>query len=84
MNYTVFVGTAAQKELGDLPEDIRNRIETALQNLAAEPRPAGCKKLKESPFWRIRVGNYRALYLIEDAKKSISVIRVAHRSKAYR
>jgi len=53
--------------------------------LAGDPRPAGCKKLRgHKDLWRTRAGDYRVVYIIEDAKALVSVIRVAHRREVYR
>jgi len=55
-----------------------------IEDLAREPRPKGCKKLAtEKNLWRIRVGDYRVIYAIDDDKEAIDIIAVRHRSKAY-
>ena len=60
------------------------RIFPKLEGLASEPRPAGCKKLKGGQReWRIRVGDYRVVYTIEDEKLLVSVTRIRHRSEVY-
>jgi mRNA interferase RelE/StbE len=52
--------------------------------LAEAPRPSGCKKLKEhKDHWRIRVGEWRVVYIIDDSAKRISITRVAHRREVY-
>ena len=48
------------------------------------PRPPGCKILKGSDKWRIRIGNYRLIYEIDDSAKAVIVIKIAHRSNVYR
>ncbi|MDX2055276.1 MAG: type II toxin-antitoxin system RelE/ParE family toxin [Polyangiaceae bacterium] len=53
-------------------------------SLADEPRPSGAKKLVESDYWRVRVGDYRVVYSIEDSVLVILVIRVGHRRDVYR
>ena len=53
--------------------------------LADNPRPPGCKKLKDSEGnWRIRAGAYRILYEINDARSLVTVLRIRHRKEAYR
>jgi len=53
--------------------------------LGAVPRPTGCKMLKGSErSWRIRIGSYRLIYEIDDSVKAVVVIKIAHRSEAYR
>ena len=84
MNYSVFLFSSAQKALEKLPEEPRRRVYSALRNLCQNPRPPGCKKLQNSDYWRIRIGDYRAVYEIDDSKKAVLVLRIAHRSKVYR
>jgi mRNA interferase RelE/StbE len=53
--------------------------------LAANPRPAGCKKLKGyKNRWRIRVGNYRVVYAIDDGRMSVDITRIADRKDVYK
>jgi len=60
------------------------RIMPRLEHLAASPRPPGCKKLKGGDKeWRIRVGDYRIVYEIDDTAKTVDVTRIAHRHEAY-
>ena len=54
-------------------------------SLAAIPRPPGCKILKGTEkSWRIRIGNYRLIYEIDDSAQAVIVIKIAHRSDVYR
>ena len=53
-------------------------------SLGTIPRPPGCKILKGSDKWRIRMGNYRLIYEIDDSAKAVIVIKIAHRSNVYR
>jgi mRNA interferase RelE/StbE len=82
--YTVELTATARKEFLDLPKLIASRIETALDVLAQQPRPSGCKKLKGRDGWRLRVGDYRILYQIADTVRVITVQRIAHRKESYR
>ena len=84
MNYLVLIRRRAQEELARLSPEIRLRIYPALFNLGTDPRPPGCKKLKGREGWRIRVGDYRVIYEIDDAARRVIVLRVRHRSEAYR
>ena len=84
MSYGVFLQRSAQKALEKVPSEIRDRIYHALRNLRDNPRPPGCKKLKNSGYWRIRIGDYRAIYEIEDAVQTVTVLRIAHRGEIYR
>jgi mRNA interferase RelE/StbE len=61
------------------------RIMPRLENLSVSPRPPGCKKLKGGDKeWRIRVGDYRVVYEIDDGAKTVDVTRIAHRRKVYK
>lgn len=82
--YSVDLKPSAQKELDKLPANLIERIFPKLEALGAEPRPAGCKKLKGGrQEWRIRVGDYRVVYTIDDAKLRVSITRIRHRSEVY-
>jgi mRNA interferase RelE/StbE len=60
------------------------RIAGRIEKLAANPRPGGCKKLKGGVNeWRIRIGDYRVIYTIEDTTKTVDVTRIAHRKEVY-
>jgi len=83
-NYTVEVKPPARKEIETLPDNVLARVVRKLESLGATPRPAGCKKLKGyKDHWRVRVGDWRVVYIIDDAEKLISVTRVAHRREVY-
>jgi mRNA interferase RelE/StbE len=82
--YSVELKVSARKELERLPAKLIQRIFPKLEGLASEPRPAGCKKLKGGQReWRIRVGDYRVVYTIDDEKLMVSVMRIRHRSEVY-
>jgi mRNA interferase RelE/StbE len=70
--------------LDALYDALFNRIDRKILALADNPRPAGCKKLKGyRDQWRIRIGDWRAVYLIDDTAKLVIVTRVAHRREVY-
>jgi mRNA interferase RelE/StbE len=82
--YRVALTSSAEKELQGLPAKMVARIVPRLEALAETPRPPGCKKLKGGDKeWRIRVGDYRAVYEIDDAAKTVDVTRIAHRREVY-
>ena len=82
--YHVIFAPSADKAHRKLPEAVQKRIAAAARDLADEPRPRGCIKLKgEDDLWRIRVGDYRVVYTIEDDKLVVLVVRVAHRKDVY-
>lgn len=60
------------------------RIVPRLEQLATEPRPPGCKKLRGGDKeWRVRIGDYRVVYEIDDDARAVDVTRIAHRSEVY-
>jgi len=83
-NYTVQVKPSARKELEALPDDVLARVFRKMETLRDSPRPAGCKKLKGyKDQWRVRVGAWRVVYIIDDAAKLVSITRIAHRREVY-
>jgi mRNA interferase RelE/StbE len=83
-SYRVALAASAEKELERLPTKVISRIVPRLENLAKLPRPPGCKKLKTGENeWRIRIGDYRVVYEIDDAARTIDVTRIAHRRDVY-
>ncbi len=84
-NYRVALTASAEKELRRLPARLVTRIFRRLDALAYNPRPHNCKKLVGGDKqWRIRVGEYRIVYEIDDYSKAIDVTRIAHRREVYR
>jgi len=83
--YRVLLERAAEKALRRLSTDVHDRLITAIQGLASNPRPPGCRKLTGSGNdWRIRVGDYRVVYEIADEIRIVRVNRVGHRREIYR
>jgi len=82
--YTLEIKPSAGKELDALDDALFARIDRKIMLLAENPRPPGCKKLRGyKDHWRIRVGDWRVLYVIDDAAKRVSVTRLAHRREVY-
>ena len=67
-----------------LPHEDYERVKTAVSRLAANPRPVGCRKLAGRDGWRVRVGDYRIIYDIDDPARSVTVLDVGHRREVYR
>jgi mRNA interferase RelE/StbE len=83
--YRVLLERSAERDLGRLSSEVHDRIIKAIQGLANNPRPPGCRKLVGSKNdWRIRVGDYRVIYEIADAIRVVRVNRVRHRREVYR
>jgi len=82
--YSLEIKQSAQRELDALDDTVFPRIDRKIVALADNPRPSGCKKLRGyRDQWRIRVGDWRVIYIIDDATKLISVMRIAHRREVY-
>jgi mRNA interferase RelE/StbE len=84
-DYEVTFARSARRELEALDSPIVARIITRIESLAGQPRPAGSRKLHGAQdLWRIRVGDYRVVYAVDDRKHTVDVVRVRHRRDAYR
>lgn len=83
-DYSISFARSARKELEALSSPLIERIFTKIESLGVEPRPTGCKKLQgNSNLWRIRIGDYRVVYSIDDAIEVIEIIRINHRREVY-
>jgi len=84
MSYGLFIHRSAQKALAAMPKDDFPLVMNAIRALPNDPRPHGCKKLVDRDAWRIRVGSYRVIYEIDDARLTVTVVKVGHRRDIYR
>ena len=84
MSYSIGILRRAQKELAQLPKQEYERIKIAVASLSQEPRPQGCKKLTGREGWRIRVGNYRVIYEIDDTQQVLTILHIGHRRDVYK
>jgi mRNA interferase RelE/StbE len=83
--YRLLITASAEKDLRKLPDSLFRRINTQILALRDDPRPAGVVKLSGSlTGWRIRVGDYRIVFQIDDEARSITIVRVRHRRDVYR
>jgi mRNA interferase RelE/StbE len=82
--YTIRITRAAQKELDSLSSVAQTRVRAAIDALADDPRPNSATQLRGSTAWRMRVGDYRVVYDIDDIDLVVTVIRVGHRRDVYR
>ena len=83
-DYHVALTSSAERELKKLSGQLIARIFPRVEKLASNSRPSGCKKLKGGDNeWRIRVGDYRVVYTIDEAKLRVEVTRIRHRSEVY-
>ena len=82
-DYRLIISRTAAKEFEALPGEVIERVREKIRSLAEEPRPHGSKKLRGSNTWRIRIGDWRVLYEIDDSGKIVDIGAIRHRSKAY-
>ena len=83
--YEVYLERSAADDLRRLPRRLFDRIIARIGRLADDPRPAGCRKIEGSKSdWRIRIGEYRVIYEIDDDLDRVNVMRVRHRREAYK
>ena len=82
--YSLELKSGAQKSLDALSDEIFRRIDRKLLALPSNPKPPGCTKLTGyTDLWRMRIGDWRVLYTIDEPRKHICIVRVAHRREAY-
>jgi mRNA interferase RelE/StbE len=81
LTYSVLLDPRAARPLKKLQRSIGNRIRTALAELAENPEKG--EQLKSSQYWKLRVGDYRAIYEIDEASKRVIVVYVGHRKNVY-
>ena len=81
--YTVLLSRKAKKQLDKLSDNIADPILEAIASLEGNPRPSGCKKLKDRDGYRIRVGDYRIIYGIFDSELIVDIIALGHRKDIY-
>jgi mRNA interferase RelE/StbE len=84
MPYIVYLKESTEKELDRLPTKIYDRIVKRLLSLKNNPQPFGTKKLVGREGYRIRVGDYRILYVINESEKKVEIVSIAHRKEVYR
>ena len=84
MSYEITVLRTAVKSVERLTKEVQDRVLDAIAELAKTPRPSGAKKLVARDAMRIRVGDYRIIYEVDDAMKTVQVVVVSHRKDAYR
>ena len=83
-SYSVVIKTDAQKELRKLPRKDLRRIVARMGALAEDPRPLGVEKLSSLERYRIRQGDWRILYELDDAARRVTIVKIGHRREVYR
>ncbi len=84
MTYSISIFRRAQKELAHLPKEAYEQVRDAIRSLSYNPRPEGCNKLVARPGWRIKIGDYRVIYEINDKSRTLEVLHIGHRRDVYR
>ena len=82
--YKVELRRRVQDKLDSLPESDREMVIGALLNLEEDPRPRGVEKIRGKELWRVRKGDYRVVYDVDDDAKIVTVVRIGHRKDVYR
>lgn len=84
MSFAVHILPRAEKQLASLDATPYEAIKKKIYSLRENPRPLGCRKLMDQPGWRVRAGDYRIVYEIDDASRIVTILRVGHRKEIYR
>lgn len=85
MAYSVRIAPRAERDFGRLPREIQRRVLTHLESLATQPRPSGAVKLADQENrYRVRVGDYRIVYSIDDGAQCVLILVIGHRRDVYR
>jgi mRNA interferase RelE/StbE len=82
--YSLFFKDSVRKDLASIPQNDLQRIMERIGSLAADPRPVGCEKLSGQEKYRLRQGNYRIIYSIQDAQLTVWVVKVVPRREIHR
>jgi len=84
LSYSILIERKALKQLARIPPPHHERIKGAVRRLSTNPRPADARKLAGRPAWRIRIGDYRIIYEVNDAEQTILVVVLGARGDVYR
>ena len=84
MKYSLEITSSAQRQFKKLPGIIQDQIITKVLALEMDPRPVGVKKLQTFDYYRIRVGDYRVIYSINDQSRFVKILDLGHRKDIYR
>jgi mRNA interferase RelE/StbE len=86
LTYRIDILPSAQRELAALPLRDRKRIDERIRALSSNPRPSGIKTLRgqKGTYYRLRVGNYRVIYQVQDNALVVLIVKIGHRREVYR
>ncbi len=83
-NYTLQIVPTAERQFLRLQTLLQDRVKKKLFFLEANPRPVGSQKLHGTPFFRVRIGDYRVIYSVDDQHKIVKILDIGHRREVYR
>jgi mRNA interferase RelE/StbE len=83
-SYNLLIKPSAAKELESIPKKDRKRVAASMLDLASDPQPFGAEKLSAQEKYRVRQGDYRISYFIEDTITTVRILKIAHRGEVYR
>jgi mRNA interferase RelE/StbE len=83
-SYSLLIKPSALKELEAVPSKDRRRIVTRIEGLSGDPRPPNCEKLSGLEHYRVRQGDYRVIYSVDDEAQTVVIVKVGHRRDVYR
>jgi len=84
MKYSILISTGGQRQFKKLSQELQRRAQDKILLFELHPRPFGSQKLRDTNFYRIRIGDYRIIYSIDDTKRVITILDIAHRREVYR
>ena len=82
--YRLLIKRSAADELGRIPKRDLRRVVERVRALGEDPRPHGCEKLSAQERFRVRQGDYRVVYSIDDAGRTVEIFKIGHRGEVYR
>jgi mRNA interferase RelE/StbE len=83
-SYNLVTKKSAERELRAIPKQDLRRVVMRIQGLAHQPRPTGCEKLSGQERYRIRQGDYRIVYAVDDEQRTVEIVKIGHRRDVYR
>lgn len=84
MTWQLRINPRAEREMRDLPDNLLRRIDARIRSLVENPWPRGTRKLTNVALYRLRVGQYRVLYSVDETGGVVEIVAVRHRREAYR
>ena len=83
-SYSLHLSRSAERELREIPKPDLGRVWRRIRTLEGTPRPPGCMKLAGAEGYRIRQGDWRVIYQVDDETEQVSVVKIGHRREVYR